>query len=188
MKKTLIAVLLATSLTAVAHEEEKKGYYVGLKLSHEDSKTGSDADKWGMTFGKHLYKWLDAEIYTRTKDKDTGSNDTKVEAALVGKYKLTDNLSAYTRAGVGNKYTRSEDFGYWTVEPGLKYKLNSDWSVKAGVRFRDSFQTSHNANDTTYKAGIGYKLAADTSLDFGYSLKRGDSKADEFGIGIKFEF
>ena len=192
MKKILLTVLLATSLSFIlviyAEEQTKKGYYVGLKLSHEDNKNGSDADKWGMTFGKHLYKWLDAEIYTRTKDKDTGSNDTKLEGALIGKYKLTDSLSAYTRAGVGNKYTRNEDYGYWTVEPGLKYKLNDDWSVKAGVRFRDAFQTDHNANDTTYKTSVGYKLTDDTSIDMGYALKRGDSKTEEFGLGLKFKF
>lgn len=189
MKKLALAVLLATSLTAVAEEkQERKGYYVDLKLTMEDSKTGADANKYGMTFGKHVYDWLDAEIYTRIKDKDDNTNDTKIEGAVIPKLKLTDNLSAYARLGVGEKFKANDDFGYWTAEPGLKYKLNSDWSVKAGVRFRDSFQTSHNANDTTYKAGVSYKLASDTSLGLGYSHKTGDSKADEFGLSLKFEF
>ena len=187
--KKIITVAIAVVLTLPLQAVEKAGYYAGVKLGVEESNTGgSDSTKWAMTFGKHINNYIDAELYTRTKDKEKGGNDTRLEAAVIGKYKLTDDLSTYLRAGVGNKYTRNDDFGYWTVEPGVKYKLNNDWSVKAGVRFRDAFETDRKQNDHTYKLGVGYKVASDTTLDVGYDWKRGDSDANSFGVGLKFEF
>ena len=187
MKKIVVLLtLLTVSTLALA---DKQGYYSAIKFSIEESNTGgSDSTKWAVKYGKHINKHLDAELYTRTKDKDSGSNDTRVEAAVIGKYKLTDDWSTSLRVGAGNKYTRTDDFGYWTVTPAVKYKITDKLSAKLGYRFRDAFETERQQNDQTIKLGIGYKLTSDVSLGAGYDWKRGDSDADGFGVGFKFEF
>ena len=92
------------------------------------------------------------------------------------------------RFGIGNKYTTKDNFGYWSITPSVKYKINDKMSTKIGYRFRDSFDTGHKQNDQTIKLGISYKILEDTSLNAGYDLKRGDSDSNGFGIGLKFEF
>jgi len=187
--KKIITVAIAVALTLPLQAVEKAGYYSGIKFGVEESNTGgSDSTKWAVKFGKHINKHLDAELYTRTKDKDSGSNDTRVEAAVIGKYKLTDDWSTSLRVGAGNKYTRTDDFGYWTVTPAVKYKITDKLSAKLGYRFRDAFETERQQNDQTIKLGVGYKLTSDVSLDAGYDWKRGDSDANGFGVGLKFEF
>jgi len=185
IKITLLAIVLATTVVA----EEKAGYYTGINFGLEESNTGgSDSTKWSGKFGKHINKHFDAELYTRTKDKDTGSNDTRVEAAIIGKHKLTDDWSSSLRFGVGNKYTRTDDFGYWSITPTVKYKINNKWSTKIGYRLRDAFETERKQNDQTLKLGLSYKIVEDTSVSAGYDWKRGDSDANGLAVGFKFEF
>lgn len=185
MKKILIALLLTTNVVA----EEKAGYYTDINFGIENSNTGgSDATKWSGKFGKHINKHFDAELYTRIKDKDSGGNDTRIEAAVIGKHKLTDDWSSSLRFGVGNKYTTTDDFGYWSITPSIKYKINDKLSTKIGYRLRDAFETERKQNDQTIKLGLSYKIVEDTSLSAGYDWKRGDSDSNGFGIGLKFEF
>jgi len=184
LKKTLIALLLSTNVFA-----EETSYYTGIKYGIEKSNTGgSDAVKWSAKFGKHINEYFDAEISSRIKDKDSGSNNTRVEAAVIGKHKIADDWSSSLRFGVGNKYTTTDNFSYWSITPSVKYKINDKISTKIGYRFRDSFDTGHKQNDQTIKLGISYKILEDTSLNAGYDLKRGDSDSNGFGIGFKFEF
>jgi len=187
--KKIITVAIAVALTLPLQAVEKAGYYSGIKLGVEESNTGgSDSTKWSGKFGKHINKHFDAELYTRTKDKDSGGNDTRVEAAVIGKYKLTDDWSTSLRVGAGNKYTRTDDFGYWSITPTIKYKINDKWSTNIGYRLRDAFETERKQNDQTLKLGLNYKIVKDTSVSAGYDWKRGDSDANSFGIGLKFEF
>ena len=51
------------------------------------------------------------------------------------------------------KLTRDKSHEYWHIKIGLKYKLNDVWSVKGGVRFRDSFDSIYEQSDITYKEG-----------------------------------
>jgi hypothetical protein len=192
LKQIVLATLVATSLNVMAdnHEQkakEKKDYYIGFGGTFEDNKDGSDAYKGSIKFGKQWNDWFATELYTRLKKKDAGSSDQRVEVAAIPSYKLTDDLSAYTRLSLGEKYDPTEHYSYWGIEPGVKYKLNSDWSIKTGVRFRDAWG-EEGQKDITYKAGLGYKLTDDTSVSFNYAEKHRDKDTQEFGIGYTIKF
>lgn len=191
VKKLALAVLLATSLTAVAEEkQERKGYFYGIRFETQDAKGGTDANTYGMKFGKHVTPWLDLSVSTRVKDKngESNGNDTRLEAGAKLKHKLSDNWSTSLYLGAGDKYVSGDNFSYWAVTPGLKYKIDDKWSVGTSVRFRDSFDTSHQQKDTTYAVSLGYKLTSDVTLDTRYRIKRGDSDYDALGFGLTFEF
>jgi len=74
------------------------------------------------------------------------------------------------------------------VTPGVKYKIDDKWSVGTSVRFRDSFDTDNQQQDTTYATKVGYKIDDDITLDARYRIKRGDSDYNAFGFGLTFEF
>ena len=192
-KHTLAAILVATlSSAAFAGGEaapQKSGHYMGIKWESQDGKSGGvDANTYGLTLGKKLSDNLSAEIYTRIKDADNTTNNTRLEGAVIGTMPLAGTLSAYARVGVGEKFVSGDNYSYWTAEPGLKLGLTDDLSVKAGVRWRDSFQTNHNQWDRTYKLGVGYKLTANTAVGVDYKVKRGDSEYDAVGVGYKVSF
>lgn len=193
MKKIVLAVLLATTATATWAESksERKGYFYGIRFETQDAKGGTDANTYGMKFGKHVTPWLDLSVSTRVKDKnESGSNgnDTRLEAGAKFKYKINSNWSTSLYLGAGDKYVKNDNFSYWAVTPGVKYKINDKWSLGTSVRFRDSFDTSHQQQDTTYAVKLGYKLTSDVTLDTRYRIKRGDSDYDALGFGLTFEF
>ena len=97
-------------------------------------------------------------------------------------------VSLYARGGAGYKLTRDKSHEYWHIEPGLKYKLNDVWSVKGGVRFRDSFDSIYEQSDITYKAGISYKLDKNNSISIGSKYERGDSQYNAIGVSYKVNF
>lgn len=192
--KIVSAVILATTATQTfAHEKtERKGYFYGIRFETQDAKDGgTDANTYGMKFGKHVTPWLDLSVSTRVKDKNeagNNGNDTRLEAGATLKHKLTDRWSTSLYLGAGDKYVKNDNYSYWAITPGVKYKINDKWSLGTSVRFRDSFDTSHQQQDTTYAVKLGYKLTDDITLDTRYRVKRGDSDYNAIGMGLTFEF
>jgi opacity protein-like surface antigen len=192
MKKSiLIAALISTTTLAYAEKTERKGYFYGIRFESQDGIGSADANTYGMKFGKHIAPWMDLSVSTRVKDKNeagSNGNDTRLEAGVKFKQKLSDRWSSSLYLGVGDKYVKNDNFSYWVVTPGVKYKINDKWSLGTSVRWRDSYQTDHQQNDTTYAVKLGYKIDPDTTIDLRYRQKRGDSDYNAIGMGLTFEF
>ena len=195
-KCLIIASVIALPFTSNAEHihtkdcNHSRGYYAKLGYGLQDGLNGgSNASEYGLTVGKKLNDVFSAEIKTRLKVKDSStSNDQRAEFALIGSKKVYGKLSMYTRGGAGYKLTRDKSHEYWHIEPGLKYKLNDVWSIKGGVRFRDSFDSIYEQSDITYKAGISYKLDKNNSIGIGSKFKRGDSQYNAIGVSYKVNF
>lgn len=189
MKKIVLAVLLATA-TQVYAETERKDYFYGIKFDHKNSIGGTDSNTFGMEFGKHVYDWLDVKVGTNYTDKEGRSkgNSYRLEAGPKFKYKLNEDWSSSLYLATGQKFVKDDDYGYWVVTPGVKYKINQDWSLGTSVRFRNSYDTSHEQSDRTYAVKLGYKLTPDVKVSTRYRMKRGDSEYNAIGFGLTFKF
>lgn len=190
MKKIILAILLAMS-TQVYATADKKGYFYGVKYDHKNSIGGTDANTYGMEFGKHVYDWLDVKVSTNYTSKEgVGSrgDSYRLEGGPQIKYKINDTWSTSMFLATGQKFVKDTDYGYWVVTPGVKYKINQDWSLGTSVRFRNSYDTSHNQRDITYAVKLGYKLTPDVEVSTRYRMKRGDSEYNAIGGGFKFGF
>ena len=186
MKKYLmIASVIALPFTASAD-----GYYAKLGYGLQDGLNGgNNASEYGLTVGKKLNDVFSAEVKTRLKVKaGSTDNDQRAEFALIASKKIMGPVSLYTRGGAGFKFTRNKSHEYWHIEPGLKYKLSNKWSIKGGVRFRDSFDSIYEQSDITYKAGISYKLDKNNNIGVGSKFKRGDSQYNAIGVSYKVNF
>ena len=183
----MIVLLMTVSTLALA---DKKGYFYGVKFDHKNSIGGTDANTYGMEFGKHVYDWLDIKVSTNYTDKEGRSkgNSYRLEAGPQFKYKINDTWSSSLFLATGKKFVKDDDYGYWVVTPGVKYKINQDWSLGTSVRFRNSYDTSHNQSDRTYAVKLGYKLTPDVEVSTRYRIKRGDSEYNAIGVGFKFKF
>ena len=183
MKKFLIALLLTVSTVALA-----EGNYASIKFETRNGLNGTqDANAYSLTVGQNVNKYLDAEVYARVKSNDDDTNNTRTELALVAK----DTYGAFTpyvRGAVGEKFDGSDNHSYWSVEPGVKVALTQDWSVKAGLRFRDAFTTSNNDSTRTYRLGTEYAITKTASLSAGVDLQRGDSDYNTIGLGYNVKF
>ena len=90
-----------------------------FKFDHKDSKT--DSNTIGVEYGKHVYDWLDVKISTNHTDrKDT----SRLELGPKLKHKLNQDWSSSLYLATGQKFVKDDDFGYWVMTPGIKYKIN----------------------------------------------------------------
>jgi len=197
MKKYLMIIsVVALPFTSNAEHIHTKdcnhssGYYAKFGYGLQDGLNGgNNASEYGLTVGKKLNDVFSAEVKTRLKVKDNSTdNDQRAEIALIASKKIMGPVSLYTRGGAGFKMTRNKSHEYWHIEPGLKYKLSDKWSIKGGVRFRDSFDSIYEQSDITYKAGISYKLNKNNSIGVGSKFKRGDSQYNAIGVSYKVNF
>jgi len=74
------------------------------------------------------------------------------------------------------------------MSPGVKYKINQDLNIGTSIRFRNSYDTSHEQSDRTYAIKLDKKLFQDYTLSTRYRIKRGDSEYNAIGVGLKYEF
>ena len=197
MKKYLMIIsVVALPFTSNAEHIHTKdcnhssGYYAKFGYGLQDGLNGgNNASEYGLTVGKKLNDVFSAEVKTRLKVKDGSTdNDQRAEFALIASKKIMGPVSLYTRGGAGFKLTRNKSHEYWHIEPGLKYKLSNKWSIKGGVRFRDSFDSIYEQSDITYKAGISYKLDKNNNIGVGSKFKRGDSQYNAIGVSYKVNF
>jgi len=178
-------MLLLTTKNIVAED-----YYGKISFGEQNGKDGKqDAIEGGFKLGVKFNGNVSAEIKATHKQNDTKGFSTRIGAGIIGKVKLFDNLSAYTRVGAGNKKTNTKTFNFWIITPGLKYKIDDKWSIKGGLRFRDAFDTDRHRDYTkTFKVGIGYKLNQSRSLSIGLKRKIGDSEYSAIGLGYGVSF
>jgi hypothetical protein len=108
----------------------------------------------------------------------------RTEGGLTGSIPLVGPLSGYTRVAIGQKFTTTTNFTYYSVEPGVTMPLGAGFSAKLGYRFRSAFEDVNVNNDTTrtLRAGLGYEINKNNSVGVGYDQVRGDSNQNTIKV------
>lgn len=184
MKKIFLAVAFLFSTVALAD-----GHYAGIKVETRDGQEGAaDSTAVGVTLGKAFTRTLSGEIYTRTKwDEGQDSNNTRIEGALAVTIPLTERWSWYTRSAVGEKFVSGNQYTYWSIEPGVKFRMTPTWSLRTGVRFRDSFG-DHAEQTHTYRFAAEYALTDSGTLSIGMDQQQGVTEHRSVGLGLTKRF
>lgn len=194
MKKTLVIIALAlVTGTAFAGNAgvttEFEGEYGKGKDSGTNGSSISVAPYYKFGDGWKADVKFEAGRDTGTEDGNVKPLDGKIEARIRKDYKLTDNLSAGLRLGIGEKFNGSNnagtttDFAYYTVEPIVTYKVTEPWSVNASWRYRNAFDASNYSFSTnTYKVGTAYKITKEDEVGVKYFEKYGDSRSNGFEL------
>jgi hypothetical protein len=88
------------------------------------------------------------------------------------------------RVSIGEKFTSTKDFAYYTFEPKASYALTNALSLQAAYRYRNAFDTDNNYQTRTTKLGFDYALTKNDEVGVRYLMKRGDSNTN----GIEFAY
>ena len=117
---------------------------------------------------------------SNTANVGSNNNDAassfRAETGLTGLYDVP-YAKLYTRVAIGQKYTTSTNFTYYSVEPGVIVPFGTTGlSAKVGYRFRTAMTNENTYNDTTDTARIGlaYDITKKDQVAVRFDRIRGD--------------
>ena len=184
MKKFIVLAILAVSGTAFA------GGFGAVEYSSRDGVDGTaDARATKVTMGTDLNQTFKADFSLRQKtDTDNDLSDTRLEGGLTGTVPVATGLSAYGRLGVGEKFKSSTNYSYYSVEPGVKYAVTPELSVKLGYRYRAAMDSVNADTTRAWRVGAEYALTKNYFVGLGYDQVRGDSNYNATNVTVGFKF
>lgn len=117
---------------------------------------------------------VDGGIYTTTADVSRAITNRYEIGATAG-HNLTDMFRGDVRIATGMKaVSTKQDFGYYSVEPGINAKLG-DFTARVAYRFRNAYDTNANADTSnTMRYSVGYNVTKQDRVSVGYDRLRGD--------------
>jgi hypothetical protein len=173
MKKLLVTALavLATSVFA--------GDSVTLEGQHIDNIGSNAQSQYVLTAKKDITSNFAGDVaFQNAQTQNTEALSTRLEFGLTGSYSAFGPIGVYTRAAVGEKYTNTTNFGYYSIEPGVVVAVPgvAGLGVKAGYRFRTAIQDDVNHDETrTGRIGASYAFTKNDSVGVRYDRVSGDS-------------
>jgi hypothetical protein len=117
---------------------------------------------------------VDGGIYTTTADVSRAITNRYEIGATAG-HNLTDMFRGDVRVATGMKaVSTKQDFGYYSVEPGINAKLG-DFTARVAYRFRTAYDSEVNADTSnTMRYSVGYNVTKQDRISVGYDRLRGD--------------
>jgi hypothetical protein len=185
MKKFLaiFAMLVSGSVFAASATVE------GQSISGQNGT--ADQAQYSLSVKENINKNFagDAQFSQTTNDGNPDKlSSTRIEGGLTGTLPATSFADFYTRVAVGQKYTSSTNYGYYSVEPGFVVPLGAGFTAKAGYRFRSAFDNAQPDTTRTWRAGVGYQITQKDAVGVRYDQVRGDSQQNIWAVNYTRSF
>jgi hypothetical protein len=171
MKKFAIASLL--SLAAF-------GAFAGtatVEVQNLDGQNGTpDMQAAVLTVRENINATFAGDLtFTDTKVTTTQALANRIEAGLLGTKSLFGPVNGFVRVAVGERYTGTTNFTYYSVEPGLKAPIgDKGLSAMVSYRFRNAFDTGNNDTTRTWRTGLNYQVTPKDNVGVAYMRVTGD--------------
>ena len=178
MKKILAIVTLTISSSVFAGSVTMEG----MKLN---TIAGNDQRNTNFTVSEDLNKTL--SIHTQlssTQTDNTNAVSTRLEAGVTATTTLVGTVKGYSKLAIGEKYSSSGQFTYFSVEPGVIVPLNQQVTARVGYRYRSAVNNANINNDTTdtVRIGLTYALSKRDALGVRYDRVTGDARQDGYAL------
>lgn len=123
------------------------------------------------------------------KDSTGAVSNSRIEGSLTGKTTV-GVFSPYVRLGVGEKFTTTTNYAYYSVEPGVTAPLGkTGLTARLGYRYRSAFDSGSYADTTnTWRVGLSYALTKQDTLGVRYDQVRGDTNQNNWAFNYTRNF
>ena len=173
MKKILAILAMAVSTGVFA---------ASATIEYQDvngvQNTPNDQRNVSLTVREAINQNFTGDVHFSNTWNNTSTSDAvnlfRTEGGLTGETSLIGPLSGYTRVALGQKFTSTTNFTYYSVEPGVTMPLGAGFNAKVGYRFRNAFDTANNDTTRTWRAGLSYDINKTNTVGLGYDSVRGD--------------
>lgn len=165
MRKSFIALIVASAALAGAAQASDTGYYVGAAgtQAHVGTSALSDNNSTGVKLfgGYNLSSRYAIEgAVDQTSGYRDGSDKVKVQEAsvsLVAKAPLSRNLSAFGKVGVAYQDVKEAGDTMTAVNPvigvGVTYAVNNNWSIRAEEEFSNKVADA-SVSQSRFSVGV----------------------------------
>ena len=187
MKKLIVAVALA-----VASMQASAGAFITLEGEYENSnnKTNNATTALNIIPGYKItdgdFKGVTIDLKNQLADKiDQHSTSSQIEPRI--KYEMPigmSSLTAWGRLGVGEKITNGANYGFYTIEPGITYKVTDKISLSVSDKYKDAFSSGKAAQTNQVYVGGSYKA---TDVDT-IGLKAYQKFEDTHSTGVELGY
>jgi len=166
MKKIFAILALAITSTAFAADSfTVEGQHI--------NNAGAAAQQQYVLGVKKEFTGFAADLaFSNAQTEGTNALSTRLEAGAT----VNGPVGLYARAAIGQKYSNTTDFTYYSVEPGIAAPIGYGLTAKVGYRFRSAFDSTQNNDQThTVRYSLGYALSKDDTVAIKYDRVNGDN-------------
>ena len=152
---------------------------------------GNDQMNSNFTLSESINSTFSVHTQLSSSQTDnTNAVSTRLEVGGTATVPLYGPVLGYTKVAIGQKYSTSGQFAYYSVEPGISVPLNSSLTAKVGYRFRTATENANKNNDTTDTVRVGVTYAIDKVRAVGVRYDRitGDSRQDGYNVFYSHSF
>ena len=183
MKKILFAVMaLMTSLSFAG----------SITLEGQDQlgdKGAKNSTNYQVSVKESINKTFAVDVgFTNYQQQQTEALSTRIETGVTGSFPVGP-VGVYTRVALGEKYTNTGNFAYYSIEPGVTYTTGAV-TAKVGYRFRTAVVNPNVSNDTTdtSRFGLSYALSKKDTVGFRFDRVIGDSTNHSYNLNYTRSF
>jgi hypothetical protein len=171
MKKIAIAtaIALATGLAMAGDSVTIEGQHI--------NNTGAAAQQqYVLGVKKEINSNLAGDVaFSNAQTEGTNSLSTRLEAGATVSAPLYGIVNGYSRVALGQKYTNSTNFSYYSIEPGVSVPFG-EVTAKVGYRWRSAADAgAYNDQTHTMRYSLGYALTKVDTIAVKYDRVKGDS-------------
>jgi hypothetical protein len=188
MKKIALATILAIAATSSFAAS------LNLQYQNQEGKDGTaNSNAYVITVRENITKNFAADVQATTVSKEStgGLSSQRLEVGGTGTVALAPSLpfSLYTRVATGQKFTSTDNFGYYSVEPGVTAPIGrTGLSARLGWRYRTAYDTANADETRTWRAGLNYQINKNDSVGVRYDSVRGDTNQNTVAVGYTRSF
>lgn len=183
---------LAVILTTMAFQVNAAEFDNSVKVSgvFNDYERGVNKEGFNLQYTRdNVYTkglFIDGKMELRTDANEGLSN--RIEAGVGYKHGIYGDLSGFVRVSSGLRFGSNNTYGYYTVEPGLKYTLTDNWSTSISYRYRDAFENVTGAMTHRGQIGAAYKLTDRSEIGASISHSWGDVDYNQYAMSYSYKF
>ena len=152
---------------------------------------GNDQMNTNFSLSESINNTFSVHTQVSTSQTDnTNAVSSRFEVGGTATVPLFGPIGGYTKVAVGQKYSTSGQFTYYSIEPGVTMPLSSSLTAKVGYRFRTAADNPNVNKDTTDTVRVGVTYAIDKVRAVGVRYDRitGDSRQDGYNVFYSHSF
>jgi hypothetical protein len=179
MKKIAIATLVLASFGAMAADS------FTVEAQHINNNQAAAQQQYVLGVKKDFGSFAGDLAFSNAQTEGTNSLSTRLEAGAT----VSGPVGLYARTAVGQKYSNTTDYTYYSIEPGINVPVGYGLTAKVGYRYRSAFDSTQNNDQThTMRYALAYGINKTDTVALKYDRVNGDSNQKIVAIAYTVGF